>query len=181
MSEWTEVKARFKRPLEAAGLCLLLLFYANHCFDDARRSPLPPDPAKLHAVTLRIDKVSECPYSRQASVRQNSGYSPGCFYSDDHPGVAFEKSGSVAGLDIALPQRLELLINHDPSDLRNHYEGKLFSVYAPINIYGVRQADGTVLVDPAVSYDKAWSASSGARPTPGWCCWPRWPAARSHS
>ena len=157
MSEWTEIKARFERPLGALAVCVLLLLFFSGLFYNAKIAYLPANPATLHAVTVRVDKVAECPYSHSSGKRQNSGYTPGCYVSDDYPGVAFEKSGGVAGLDIPLPQRLELLINREPDDLKNFYEGKMFSVYVPINVYGVRQQDGKVLVDPGPLYDKYWA------------------------
>lgn len=157
MSEWNEIKARFKRPLSALFIAGMLLLFSRGLFDAADRAFLPPDPAALHAITVRVDKTGECPYTRTSSQRQNSTYSPGCYRSNDYPGVAFEKAGAVAGLDIALPQRLELLIDREPGDLKNLYEGQMFSVFVPIKIHGVRREDGTVLADPAVSYDNYWS------------------------
>lgn len=157
MSEWSEIKARFERPLSALFICLMLLLFSRGLFDAANKAFLPPDPATLHAIVVRVDKVGECPYTRTSSPRQNSTYRPGCYFSNDYPGVAFEKAGAVAGLDVALPQPLELLIDREPNDLKNFYDGQMFSVFVPIKIHGARRADGTVLVDPAASYEEYWS------------------------
>lgn len=155
MSEWSEIKARFKRPLTALLLCLMLLFWASDLFDAANRSYLPPDPGTLHAIVVRVDKLAVCPYSRTASSRQNSGYRPLCYFSNDYPDVAFETPGAVTGL--VLPRPLELLINREPNDLKNVYEGQMFSVHVPVRIHGMRQMDGKVLLDPVANYDSDWS------------------------
>nr|WP_312486739.1 hypothetical protein [Achromobacter ruhlandii] len=157
MSEWSEIKARFKRPLSALFLCVMLLLFSRGLFDAANKAFLPPDPATLHAIVVRVDKSGECPYTRTTASRQNSTYRPGCFFSNDYPDVAFEKAGAVAGLDLALPQPLELLIDREPNDLKNTYEGQMFSVHVPIRIHGVRRENGEALVDPAANYDNYWS------------------------
>ena len=99
MSEWTEIKARFERPLGALAVCVMLLLFSSGLFDNAKKAYLPANPATLHAVTVRVDKVAECPYSHSSGKRQNSGYTPGCYVSDDYPGVAFEKSGGKVLVD----------------------------------------------------------------------------------
>ncbi|MFY4257479.1 hypothetical protein ACOTCG_07775 [Achromobacter xylosoxidans] len=155
MSEWSEIKERFKRPLTALLLCLMLLFWARDLFDAANRSYLPPDPATLHAIAVRVDKLAGCPYTRTAGSRQNSGYRPLCYFSNDYPDVAFEAGAVVTGL--VLPRTLELLTDREPNDLKNVYEGQMFSVHVPIRVYGLRQMDGKVLWDPVATYDGAWS------------------------
>ncbi|WP_241054981.1 hypothetical protein [Achromobacter xylosoxidans] len=155
MSEWSEIKARFKRPLIALFLCLMLLNLSHDLFDAANRAYLPPDPATLHAIAVRVDKLAACPYTRTAGSRQNSGYRPLCYFSNDYPDAAFEAGAVVTGL--VLPRTLELLTDREPNDLKNVYEGQMFSVHVPIRVYGLRQMDGKVLWDPVDSYDRAWS------------------------
>ena len=155
MSEWSEIKARFKRPLIALFLCLMLLSLSSDLFDAANRAYLPPDPATLHAIVVRVDKLAGCPYTRTAGSRQNSGYRPLCYFSNDYPDAAFEAGAVVTGL--VLPRTLELLTDREPNDLKNVYEGQMFSVHVPIRVYGLRQMDGKVLWDPVATYDSAWS------------------------
>lgn len=155
MSEWSEIKARFKRPLSALFLCLMLLILSRDLFDAANKAYLPPDPATLHAIAVRVDKLAVCPYSRTAGSRQNSGYRPLCYFSNDYPDVAFEAGAVVTGL--VLPRTLELLTDREPDDLKNVYEGQMFSVHVPIRIHGVRRENGEALVDPAANYDNYWS------------------------
>lgn len=57
MSEWTEIKARFERPLGALAVCVMLLLFSSGLFDNAKKAYLPANPATLHAVTVRLDSA----------------------------------------------------------------------------------------------------------------------------
>ncbi|KAJ8138019.1 hypothetical protein OY671_008767, partial [Metschnikowia pulcherrima] len=136
MSEWSEIKARFKRPLSASFLCSMLSILSRDLFDAANKAYSPPDPATSHAIAVRVDKLAVCPYSRTASSRQNSGYRPLCYFSNDYPDVAFEAAAVVTRP--LSPRTSEPSTDPEPDPSPNLYEGQMFRLHPPLRAYGSR-------------------------------------------
>lgn len=154
-SELADWKRAFRPCRLPAMGALVLIGIAIYCFNAASGIRLPHDPAKLHTIQLRVDKVASC--DAQARIRGRwQSYGVPCVYSGNYPYMVFKFFDATYNVRYTEGEHVEFMVLEDEAQLTDGKIALQYNMAIPVRVYGVRR-NGETLVDAKQVHD--WNHS----------------------
>lgn len=154
-SELADWKRAF-RPCRIPAIAVLVLIgIAIYCFSAAKDIRLPYDPAKLHTIQLRVDKVASCDEKARIRGRWET-YGVPCVYSGNYPYMVFKFFEATYRVRYTEGEHVEFMVTEEDAQLTDSKIALQYNIAIPVRVYGVRK-NGETLVDAKQVHD--WNHS----------------------